>query len=473
MKPIRDERGVAMITAVLVMMVLVSISAAGFSIASHNLDSSARGRRSIQAVHAAEAGIDRFLNYLNTAPIAGPACSLPTESLPTKPPSSFTVTATYYPDVTGNSTPLTCPVASVPASVRIRAVGTTAGVSRTMESLVGLSTVPGGTSLVNAAVFADTLANWNGSAAVYGNPDDADLYSNGDLNLSGGGNVYGNVLAQGSLVLGGNTDVKKDAIAKGAWSSNGGAIVRGNARSSTAGLTNGNIIYGNAYYCTGSAPGGAINGSKIRECPNPTLPSVPIIPALFGGGTFPVFTYNTPDWTGATPPYTIQTYGTGTNLDCTNAQNFINSITSGNYVVRIVSSCDLRWASGTVVQTHGNLAIISDGTLTMSGGASFGNATSTKNKLFLFFNINTPRPCSSTGISFTGQSSTGTTNATLMYTPCGVKFTGGAFTLDGQIVGGSVTFGSNSTITYESVPIPGNNPNGFSEKEQYRREIIG
>ena len=40
--------------------------------------------------------------------------------------------------------------------------------------------------------FADSLANWNGSATVLGNPDNADLYSNGDLNLSGGGGVYGN-----------------------------------------------------------------------------------------------------------------------------------------------------------------------------------------------------------------------------------------------------------------------------------------
>jgi hypothetical protein len=471
MKLLRDESGLAMVTALLAMFVIVALSTAGFTIAQHNLDTSAGDRRSAQAIHAAEAGIDRFLNYLNTAPITGPACSLATETLPTSPPASFTVTATFYPDASGGSAPLACPVTTTPAAVVIRSVGTSAGKSRTMESSVFLSSVPGGNGLIDAAVMADSLANWNGSAAVLGNPDDADLYSNGDLNLSGGGNVYGNVYAQGNLVLGGTTDVKKDAISKLSWSSNGGAIVRGNARSSTSSVTNGNIIYGNAYYCTGSAPGGTVNGSKIHECPVPTLPSTPLIPAAFGGGSFPVFTYNPADWQAS--GYTIQNYATGTNADCTAAQTFINTYVSGNYLVRIASGCDLRWTSGTVVNTKGNLAIVSDGTLTMSGGASFGNSSGTAHNLYLMFNINTPRPCSTTGISFTGQSSTGSTNNAVIYDPCAIKFTGGAFVLTGQIVGGSVTFGSNSTIQYESTPIPGPTSNGFAEKEQYRREIIG
>jgi hypothetical protein len=465
-----NESGLAMITAILVMSVVAVLSVAGYSLAAHNLDASGNDRRSAQAIHAAEAGIDRFLDYLNTAPVSGPACSLPAETLGTSPPATFTVTATYYPDQSGTSAALPCPLTSTPAAVVIHSVGTAGGRSRTMESSVWLSSVPGGSPIDNAAVFADSLANWNGAANVLGNPDNADLYSNGDLNLSGGGTVYGNVLSQGSLVLGGTTDVKKDAIAKGTWSSNGGAIVRGNARSSTSSLTNGNVIYGNAYYCTGSAPGGTVNGTKVHECPNPTLPAVPIIPAQFGAGSFPVFTYVPSDWQQA--GYTIQTYSTGTNADCTNAQNFINAISSGNYVIRIASACDLRWTGGATVNTKGNLAIVSDGTLTMTSGSSFGNTSSTNHKLFLFFNVSTPRPCAITGISFTGQASTGGNNTTIMYDPCAVKFTGGAFVLNGQIVGGTVTFGSNSTIQYQSTPVPGQNPSGFAEKEQYRREII-
>jgi hypothetical protein len=471
MRLVREESGLAMVTAVLVMMVVVILSATGYTLATHNLDSSAADRRGAQAIHAAEAGIDRFLNYLNTAPISSPACSLPTESLGTSPPATFTVTATFYPDASGGSAALTCPISSVPGAVVIHSVGTSAGKSRTMEAEAELSSVIGGPPLTNAAVFADSLANWNGSATVLGNPDNADLYSNGDLNLSGGGGVYGNVMAQGSIVLGGTTDVKKDAVAKGALSSGGSAIVRGNARSSTAGITNASIIYGNAYYCTGSAPGGTINGSKIHECPNRTLPTAPPIPLQFGGGSFPVFTFVPTDWQNS--GYTIQTYSTGTNADCTAAQAFINAITSGNWVVRIISPCDLRWSGGAVVNVRGNLAIISDGTLTMVGGSTFGNPSpSTIRKLHLLFNINTPRPCSVTGVSFTGNTSTGTGNQALIYDPCTIKFTGGSVVLDGQVVGGTVTFGSSSTIQFHTVTIPGTNPNGFAEKEKYRREVI-
>ena len=469
MRLVRDERGLAMVTAIVVMFVLVVLSAAGYSLAAHDLDTSARDRRSTQAIHAAEAGIDRFLNYLNTAPISSPACTM-TETLPTSPAGTFSVTATYYPNQSGSGTPLACPLSSVPQAVLIKSVGTVAGRSRTMEASVLLNTVLGGPPLTNAAVFADSLANWNGSASVLGNPDDADLYSNGDLNLSGGGGVYGNVMAQGSIVLGGTTDVKKEVVAKGALSIGGGAIVRGNARSSTAGVTNGSVVYGNAYYCTGSAPGGTIYGAKVRECPNPTLPSVPQIPPSFGAGSFPVFSYVPGDWQNS--GYTLQTFSSGNNADCTNAKNFIEAISSGNYVVRIVSGCDLRWTAGSVVNTKGNLAIISNGTLTMAGGASFGNTSGTTHKLHLMFNVNNSRPCTTTGVSFTGNTSTGSTNDTLIYDPCEIKFTGGSIVMTGQIVGGTVTFGSNSTITYHSVTIPGANPSGFGEKEQYRREVI-
>jgi Tfp pilus assembly protein PilX len=473
MKKLRDDSGIAMVIALLVLMVVTSLSVVAFQLSQHDLDASAGDRRSVQAIHGAEAGLDRFLDYLgNEAPITAPACAMATETLPTSPPVTFTVTATYYSDTNGTTT-MSCPITSAPAAVLIRSIGTSAAKSRTMEAFVGLGSTPGGQRLSSGAVFAYGSASWGGQATVLGNPDDGDLYSVGNLDLSGGGTVQGNVSTQGNLLLGPGSDVKKDAVAKGSVLNKG--IVRGIARSSTSSIDNSaGTVYGNAYYSTGSPPTNVVAPSTaIHDTPNPTLPLAR--PCDIGNTCtstgFPIYTYDAARWTTAGYLNAATTYTT-----CSAALNAINGIAASDhrsYVVRVSSGCSTLSLSGTV-PIKGNLAIITDGDLKFSGNANFQPASGAPDPahMFLMARVSTPLPCSGiTALSMTGGTVIRAGIDAVIWTPCDVKVTGGAFAVNGQIFAHDVSFSSGSTIQYKTVEIPGTNPSGFQEQLRYRREV--
>jgi hypothetical protein len=467
---LRDDTGIAMITAILVTMVVLSLSVVSFQLAGHDLEQSANDRRNVQAIHAAEAGLDRFLDYLaHSAPITNPATTMAPESLSTSPPASFAVSAVYY--CTSDGTGPTygtgsCISPTVPSSVLINAVGSSAGRSRTMNALVGLASNPGGYTLGGAAVYAGNTATWTGQAQITnstGTELAANLYSNGDLDLKGGGTVYGTVEAQGSLNLSGTTDVKSMATSKGPLSISNNSIVRGDARSTASSLTSGGVVSGSAYYCTGSAPGGTVTGSTIQECPNPAGPPVQ---------SFNQFSFVAADWQAK--GYTVNTY-----TSCSSAQAFLSAIPTGNYVVRLTNSCGLTLPNITM---RGNLAVITNGDLSGTGSTSI-SVPSTPNPpytLSLMANVlNAPAvtggpTCgNNAGISLAAGTTFPAGVDVLFYTPCDVRFTGNATAaIQGQIISGhDVKFASGSNITYKPIYIPGISPNGYSESLQYRREI--
>ena len=361
--------------------------------------------------------------------------------------------------MTCNGTPPA--LSAVPAAAVIRSVGTSTGVSRTMEGYYGLAALQGGYTLYNGAVYSDGDATFNGQATMIGAPYGADLVSNGNVTLGGGGTISGSALVLGTLTLKGGTDIKQDAISKLRLDMSGGGIVRGNARSSTADVLTGNNskIYGTAYYCTGNAPDA--EGPELQEC-NPNLPSTKTWSQL-------QFVYNQSDWTSSPFNYTIQQFNDPN--ACTNARTFIGNITSGDRLIRINSTCTLSYSGHDVVDVKGNLAIISNGGLSMNSQAEFTAAA--KRKLFLMFNVSTPRPCNTTGIAFNAQATISSTLDALLYTPCQVTFGAQSSTLNGQLVAGGVTFGAGANITSVAVQVPGPNPNGFAQTMKYRREIIG
>jgi hypothetical protein len=49
---------------------------------------------------------------------------------------------------------------------------------------------------------------------------------------------------------------------------------------------------------------------------------------------------------------------------CAEAQTFINALPSGNWVVRVSPTCSLTWGNNSTVNIPGNLAIITDGSIT-------------------------------------------------------------------------------------------------------------
>ena len=465
LKRLRDESGVAMVTAVLVLFIVTGLSLVSFQLAAHDLDQSANDRRMVQSIHAAEAGIDRFLDYLShNAPITNPATTMGPENLTTSPPATFSVTATYY---CANGSPFSPGVCvspsgiSHPSSVSIQSVGTSAGRTRTMSAFVGLGSVPGGYTLSGAAVFANGVATWTGQAQVtnaVGTELAANLYSNSNLELKGGGAVYGQVEAQGTITLSGTTDVKNFATSKGALSISNNSIVRGDARSTTSSVTNGGVVSGNAYYCTGSAPGGTVTGSRIQACPNPPGPPTQ---------TFTPFVYTESDWTAR--GYVVQPFAS-----CAAAQTWLNAVPLGNYVVRITPTCSLTIPNVTL---RGNLAIISNGDIAGTGATSF-SVSGTPNPnyvLNLMANVtsSTASCGANSGVTLAAGASFPAGVDGLFDSPCDVRFTGNATAnIQGQIIAGrDVRFSSGSDITYKPIYVPGTSPSGFSESLHYRREV--
>jgi Tfp pilus assembly protein PilX len=69
LSPSRDEQGIAMVTAILVSAVILTLSITAASLAIHNTDQSGLDRKRLQVVAGAEAGVDAAYASLETTPM--------------------------------------------------------------------------------------------------------------------------------------------------------------------------------------------------------------------------------------------------------------------------------------------------------------------------------------------------------------------------------------------------------------------
>jgi len=466
-----DDRGIATITAILVMMIMTALSLTAFAVSSHDLSASGGDRSRVQSVSAAEAGLDRFFLVVQQTPSAQVPCGTPLANQPLAiaPSAQYSVSVTYY---DANQGVITCAggvPTSTPSGILIRSVGTEGTSTRTMESFVRLTPAAGG-SFGNDAIYAGTTFTDSGQANVIGNPDNGDVYSNGNLVMSGGGTVNGAVRTQGTLIMSGGTQVKRDLTVEKSITMSGGSIAWGNANSATS-LINvsggGTTIKGDANACTGIVNSGTINGAQHpTACPAPP----PVEP-------WPGYTYNQSNWTG----YTVNTY-TGSNA-CTNAIAFLTTLngtqTAGNQLVRISgTNCQLSISGGKNIKPKGDLAIVSDGSLAISGGSTFSNpdGPSNRHKLLLMFSIgqtpggSCPNP---SGITLSGQTMIDSNLDTLLYTPCSVVNSGGTLVATGQIYADNfVNLSGGTSLTFKGIVVPGLSGGYFNQDIAYIREVI-
>jgi hypothetical protein len=475
MKLFKDERGIAMVSAMLVTLVVTSLAATGFALATHNSQQSGNDRRRVDSIAAAEAGIDAYLQYIATAPTTGTACSLPNGTLTATPPATYVVSATYY---TGTDAATQIPCSggvlsgsTAPGAILIHSVGTAAGRSRTMEAWYGLVPNSTVTTAFTGAVYSYKDATFSGGSAQFSsNTHQGNLYAEtGNINLSGSSLIDGVIAARaGTVTLSGSAQGLGDVTAYSTLATSGGVIIWGNGRSSMGANNNGAIIKGTEYWCS-SKQGVGLAGTT-KEC-NSTLPT--------DQGGFPYFSWtdfqanNAKFHEGA---YTIQSFNTGSNNDCTNAHNYIMTGPTGNNAVYIGTNCTLNFPGG-AIPVNGNIAVVSVGSLNLSGGSYFNPPNSnTGFHLRLEFNINSTAPaCTSNGIAFSGGSSTGAGVQAELRTPCYANFSGGSFSGTGSVLAGNVNFSGGSSIN--AMPSEDGthivNGSGFIEKFQYRREIIG
>jgi hypothetical protein len=233
--PVRgEERGAAMVTALLVTFVVLLLSIFVVNLSIHSVGTSSYDRNRVLSISAAEAGVNDLWSVLRaSAPAALPCTSGTPEltgTLDTFPGrSTYAVYVTYY-DRAGGAFPLcadpgsgealsTEPAPSQdhpPTAAKITSIGTTdGGVARKVESYVRLTPVIGSGS--NAAIIADNglvMSNNSDLAAATGHT--ADIYvNNGDICVSGNEDINGSIyVSQGRAYINTNRTIAGEVWAK-------------------------------------------------------------------------------------------------------------------------------------------------------------------------------------------------------------------------------------------------------------------
>jgi hypothetical protein len=462
-----------LITAVMVSGVVFILGMVVVRMAIHNTEASAYDRRRVQSIAAAEAGVEYYFSLL--AGTTTPECSVTRTMVGS--PGSFTVTGTFY-DV--NNVALSCPPGSTlaagvnPTSVIVRSVGTSGLPTprRTMQAYAKLSGTPGVVFDNAGAIFAQNAANFTSQASIGGTRfSDADLYSNGSVSLASSSVIYGKVYAQGSLTMQSNAEVKRDVWTGGTITLKAGARIRGSATSSATGASM--TLAANARIFGGAKAAGSITGGTVDvyRSPNQTGLSPPPY------RSYPIFTYVPADWTAS--GYTNQQTFSGSTA-CTSAESYIKSTwTSGNLLVRILApgaSCSTGASGLTFSGTYdvkGNLAIISDGPVTLSDSARLVPSPATSAfEVFVFAGLSGTSPCN---ITFGINARFNPGLVTLLYTPaaCSIIMNNNSGITQGQILGGTVDFKHTAAFQYTRLAVPGTGTGGFKQDVVYKREIAG
>ena len=474
---VREEKGIAMVMALMVAFVVLLLSTVVVAQAIHNSTRSAYHRKRLQSVSAAEAGLDYYFNYLSKTPAASLSFSPTTFAVGSSPGSSnVTVTPTFYADETGSSAFSGAVSGSnYPRSVRILSVArTNQGTVRKMASFVVLHPVFGG---FNGAIVANNTMNPTNSFSVTGlNGNDGDMYViNGNFSATAGnqsvkGSIY---VPNGSLTISAQFHLYGTG-----WSNQTATVnhsqtqVDGDLKSTVGGVTvsSGRVNPGGAYYCTGTAPSTTnVAGPRVQTCalgPPPTQP-------------FPQLKYVQSEWATDVPSYTnFQTFSGAS--ACVQARNYIESTSAGNYngqnvgntVVRIQDTCTYSPSNNVTIHLAGHLAIISDGSINLSQQSNWIGDGAVKSLYFMYPYPLTGSPaCSGIGNVSVGQNTNFENTAVFSYTPCTLTLSNNNTAYPGQAIGGTVVVGNNFTMSYRPTKTPGLLVSSFNQDIAYIREI--
>jgi hypothetical protein len=485
----RDERGIALITAMLVGMVVLSLGLVTIQLSSHNANQSSADRKRVQAINAAEAGLDVYLAALPRTPPANLQCTPGVTSFPITPGAQYQVTATFYSTFPGidpsssSSASTVIPCSSlasgtvIPVGAKIVAKGTAVAqgsaqaVSRTMQTEIRLNPTFGG---FGPAIFSHNTLNLQNNLQVNGNNgNNGDLYTNGDFICGNSSLDYGSVFVQGAATLSNSCTVQQDLRANGNITLSNSARIGHDATSSTGSITLNNSarIDNNARMAasTCSTCAGHVTGVVTTSSPSAAPPrlELPTVSYLNGGAA----------WT--TAGYTIQNYS-----DCALAKTFILGLTAANttkYVVRITGGCALAFSNQTTVNLGADLAIISDGPISTSNQSNWNGTAGTGKQLYFIvprnlFTPATPPDAPATNCAGQNLSLSNNTNfnnvKTFFYTPCAATFNNQNNGLGGQIFAGTAQITNQFVLTYNPMLVPGaGSITGFNPDIAYLREI--
>jgi Tfp pilus assembly protein PilX len=497
---LRDERGAAMILALIVTMVVITLSIVIVNQSIHAANTSGFDRRRTIAVSAAEAGVDDYYHYLNDLSHAGATLSTVnctrTGSVTTGPnEASWTASLTFYTGSGSTYTETTCPPPTgiVPAAAKISSVGQspTETLLRNMESFVRLIPQYGGFNQALLATSPTTIGNKVTLNGLEGNDGDVVVTCPSppcSLTLTNNQNIAGNLYVSGTLSMSNSVSVGGDAWTTGSITMTTGATVGGDATSSQGSIS----VTAPASVAGAARAAGTVN-DKARVgswAENTILQDPPTWP-------FPQVTFDSTQrasWTAL--GYQINQYS-----DCPSAKTFLKSFTAAtpakDYVVWINSllPCELSFGtSDGTIYVPGNLAIVTTGSIRFNNNVTFKAVhpngprlaeTGADAQLFLISTYRTGLICGGSSSPFvpglydiTTSNNTNFLNVTSspilavsMYSPCAVHLSN-ANAFNGQVMAKTLDIRNQLTINYQPVLIPGAaQVTGFKEDPVYKREV--
>jgi Tfp pilus assembly protein PilX len=462
----RDESGFAMVFAVLVVFVVVTLSITVLSLSIHNSEQSAYDRRRVTSVVAAEAGVDDAWNRIQTTAPENLPCTTHTGSVEAEPgPATFSAAYTWYSDSAGTTLLTGCPSqTNVPAGVLVTATGRTSNtVPRQVQAYMTLTPNYGG---FDAAILSVTNTTFSNNFTVTGlTGSDGDVYiTSGDLVVTNSPTIYGNVyIPTGSASISNGTQVVGNLWALNSATINNPATVTGNVISSTSSVGGSGTIGGSATAGTTIAAGLTVGGNEYPNTPQgpPPTQSFPKLCQVAITGVCSAM-----PWAG----YTVSTY-TGATA-CTSAKNFLTTGTlTGNRVVFIDAVCNLSIGNNDDITFTGDLAIVTQGSITTTNQNNWTGVSG--KKLFLIVNYRSifTASCSSSYNISIGNNSNFLNASVLFYSPCTVTLNN-SNDFAGQALGNTVNITNQFTLSYRPVLVPGvPTLMGFDQGIVYLREV--
>ena len=461
----REDEGVALVIAMMVVFVVVLLSIVILDLSIHNVDQAAYDRKRVTSVAASEGGIDSAWNLVQyTRPENLPWTSPVTGSLGSAPgPATYEVQYTWY-DASGTAMTTQPSQLNLPSAVLVSSTGeTNAGVPRKMQAYMTLAPTYGG---FDAAILAVTNTTFNNNFTVTGTTgNDGNVYvTNGNLTITNSPQIFGNVFVpNGSASMSNSNRINGDLWANGSVTINNPASVTGEAISSTSSIAGNGGIGGDATAGTTIAAGLAVGGTRYPNSPQGPPPS-----QVFPKGCQVAIAgvCNAMPWTG----YTIHTY-TGATA-CTSARSFLTTGTiTGDHVVWINQVCNLGISNNDVINFTGNLAIVTQGSITMANQNAWNGVAGKKLMFMVNYRTIFPASCSASYSISTGNNSNFSNASVLFYSPCTVTLNN-QNDFAGQVLSNQVVINNHFTMSATPVIVPGlGEILGFEQNIVYIREV--
>ncbi|MEY2565587.1 MAG: hypothetical protein QOE35_116 [Actinomycetota bacterium] len=361
----RDERGIGVVTALMVTLIVFATGAMWAQQAVHQAEGSGVERAREQALAAAEAGLNSAMSKLAQSP--GCSATPVAGTVPGVGDWEYTIPATIL-----SQPGFSC---SSPTEYRRYIVAQGWSPSKTaarsqkrqLEQQVDLVATDGFRYALFAANGGITGAN---QITVRG-----DAYSRSNVTIANNSTVTGSLTSMGTVTLNNSTLISGKVWANGAVdvnTSGSGSGVNGDVWTSVGNINVGSYIGSNAQAAGSITGGGTVVGTKTPNSPAPTPPALDL-PTF----TWAASNYSSPSyWTGAT-------YATA----ASGFQSYFNAHDTGFSGVHRITACgspytaytcgtptadidfNEKWTMG------GDTTVVADGPVTLSRDITAGTGS--------------------------------------------------------------------------------------------------